>query len=118
MSGQSENPDFDLLITRLPSHVVDSLDEAQRSAIHDVVSAATWRTHPIDIRYSLPFFGRRFYLTVVAGEEKRMPDRQRVAHQDKPKLSLANLFFFMGLGALFFLLLVIALALQSALVEF
>ncbi|WP_052716011.1 hypothetical protein [Magnetospira sp. QH-2] len=118
MQGETETQDFDLLITRLPAQVVDSLDDDQKTAIHQVVTESTWRTHPIDIRYSLPFFGRRYYLTVVAGEEKRTPQRRQV-HEDAPsRLSLGNLLFVMGVGSLFFMALLAALALQSALVEF
>ncbi len=55
-----------------------------------------WSRHPVDIRLSLPFITNRYYLTLVAGRERRCPDRRS---EDRAKHALgtsSNLMFLLS----------------------
>lgn len=106
------------LFERLPEWVIDTLSVEQKEAIHLAAEDPAWKRSPVDIRFTLPFFGRKFYVTVVSGAEKRSPDRRAEERHHYPLRTVANVFFFIGLATLFYMAAVIALALQSAIVEF
>ncbi len=106
------------LFERLPEWVIDTLSVEQKEAIHLAAEDPAWKRSPVDIRFSIPFFGRKFYVTVVSGTEKRSPSRRAEERHHYPLRTVANVFFFIGLATLFYMAAVIALALQSAIVEF
>ncbi|MDP6572815.1 MAG: hypothetical protein QGI06_04830 [Rhodospirillales bacterium] len=84
------------LFTRLPEWVVDSLTSRQKVAIDSAVGTRSWSRPPINIRFSVPFLTRRYYITVVSGEEKRTPKRLAEERDEYPLRTLANAFFFVG----------------------
>ena len=106
------------LFERLPEWVADTLSVEQKEAIHLAAENPSWKRSPVDIRFTIPFFGRKFYVTVVSGAEKRSPERREQERHHYPLRTIANVFFFIGLATLFYVAAVIALALQSAIVEF
>ena len=108
----------DLLFSRLPPWVIDSLTTEQKEAIHTAATDPTWDTHPVNIRFSVPLFGRRFYLTIVGGEEKRTSERRARERHRYPLRTVANVFFFIGLATIFYVVAIAGLAVQSAIVEF
>jgi hypothetical protein len=59
-----------------------------------------WMAHPVDIRLSLPLPFGRYYLTLVAGPERRSRRRLADDRQRRPLATLGNLvfFFFSALG--------------------
>ena len=79
--------------------------------------AAFWSRHPVDIRFSLPFLGNWFYITVLSGPERRPAARRVEQRQHYPLRTAANVFFVFGLGAAFFVLALVALAFVTAIVE-
>jgi len=103
---------------RLPEWVADTLSNEQKEAIHRAAEDPTWNRSPVDIRFTVPFFGKKFFVTVVGGSEKRGDERLAQERNKYPLRTLANVFFFVGLATLFYVLAVIVLAMQSALVEF
>lgn len=56
--------------------------------------------HAVNVRLSLPFFGGRYYLTVVGGKERR--SRQRLAFERKkhPLRTTGNILFLLAVGTL------------------
>ncbi len=106
------------LFDRLPERVMDTLSTEQKEAIHLASEDPAWKRSPVDIRFTLPFFGRKFYVTVVSGAEKRSPVRRAEERHHYPLRTIANVFFFIGLATLFYTAAIVALALQSAIVEF
>ena len=84
------------LFKRLPEWVVDSLTSQQKAAIDSAVGARAWNRPPINIRFNVPFLTRRYYITIVSGEEKRTPKRLAEEHSRYPLRTLANAFFFVG----------------------
>jgi hypothetical protein len=81
------------LFTRLPEWVVDSLTSRQKIAIDSAVGTRSWSRPPINIRFSVPFLTRRYYIAVVSGEEKRTPKRLAEERDEYPLRTLANVFF-------------------------
>ena len=105
------------LFERLPEWVMDTLSNEQKEAIHEAVENPSWKRPPVNIRFTVPFFKSKFYVTVVGGEEKRNVERRAQEHHKYPLRTVANVFFFIGLGTLFYMLAVFLLALQSAVVS-
>ena len=105
------------LFERLPEWVMDTLSNEQKEAIHEAVENPSWKRPPVNIRFTVPFFTSKFYVTVVGGEEKRNVERRAQEHHKYPLRTVANVFFFIGLGTLFYMLAVFLLALQSAVVS-
>jgi hypothetical protein len=63
-----------------------------------------WMAHPVDIRLSLPLPFGRYYLTLVAGPERRSPRRLAEDRRRRPLATVGNLLFFfvsaLGINAL------------------
>lgn len=94
----------DGLLLRLPDEVVDILTEEQKERLTRVHVDDAWRRHPVDVRMSVPWFGKRFYMTVIAGEEKRGRGRRDLDKSKYPVHTIGNLFFFLGIATLFYLI--------------
>ncbi|MFE4105188.1 hypothetical protein [Almyronema epifaneia] len=67
---------FKQFIERLPPHIVASFSEAQLNAMQKALEPRAWRQHPVDLRLSVPLLWKRFYVVLVAGPERRTPDRR------------------------------------------
>ena len=62
-------------------------------------SAVPWESdHPINIRLSIPLLIKRYYVTIVVGEERRTPERLSAERRKHPLVSRGNLVFFTLLG--------------------
>lgn len=59
---------------RIPADILALLTEAQRQKLIEAVTPRQ-SPHRIDFRTSIPFFGRRYYLTILAGPERRSLER-------------------------------------------
>ncbi len=61
----------------------------------DALSAAKapWKKHPVDIRISVPFFGERYYMTIVGGREKRGRERVKSEGTEHALMTASNLVF-------------------------
>jgi len=106
------------LFPRLAPWVIDTLSSEQKEAIHQAATDATWNRPPVNVRLRLPFFGRRYYLTVVGGEERRSLERRAHERHHYPLRTMANAFFFLGVLTLFYLLSLVGMAFTSAIIEF
>ncbi len=108
----------DSLFARLPARVMDTLTAEQRDAIHQAVCDPALRHPPINIRCSLPAFGRRYFLTIIGGAERRGA-RRRTHEQTKfPLRTVANFLFFIFLGALIYALSIASILVHRSLTEF
>ncbi|MHA1569957.1 MAG: hypothetical protein ACTSXZ_10840 [Alphaproteobacteria bacterium] len=76
MSGPETNDLFlQNFFARIPADAAASFSDAQLDAIKLCFGARGWGRHRVDIRLSLPLIWRRYYLVVLAGAERRAPDR-------------------------------------------
>lgn len=78
----------------------------------------TWVSHPIDIRLSLPFIASRFYFTIVAGREKRRPDRRTEDRAAYPLMTIGNAFFGLGVTTLLMMVALALIIIRSSIIEF
>lgn len=113
-SGQ-DTPE--LLLSRLPKDIIDSFSAEQKAALWAAANAPTWRRHPVNLRFALGIFGRRYFVTLVAGPERRSPDRQRRERMLNPIKTASNILFLVGSLASFYLAAVLAIFLFSLLIE-
>ncbi|MDH5747818.1 MAG: hypothetical protein OEY85_00755 [Rhodospirillales bacterium] len=104
------------LFDRLPQDINDSLTDIQKEAIRKVIDDPSWSRPPVNIRFSLPLFFRRYYLTLVGGTEQRGPDRRAQERHEYPLRSAANIFFFVGLATLFYVLVILGMAAYRAII--
>ncbi|SDG65286.1 hypothetical protein [Roseospirillum parvum] len=100
--SEMAGPPPDSLLAQLPGEVLDILTGEQKARLTRIRIDGGWRRHPVDLRLSLPLPGRRFYLTVIAGEEKRDAHRRQAERHRYPLPTVGNLFFLLGLAGLFY----------------
>lgn len=90
------NPETDVsneLLEYLPPEVLETFTPEQRAALWGAAKPSSWRHHTVDIRISLPLFGRRLFMTVVAGTERRAGARRRRDARIRPFLTASNVVF-------------------------
>ena len=64
-------------------------------ANRETPSAVPWESdHPINLRLSIPLLFKRYYVTIIAGEEHRGSDRLAAERQKHPLVTRGNLIFF------------------------
>ncbi len=109
---------LETLMDRIPPDVAATFTEAQRAALYSAVKPVSWRRHPINIRLTIPFVGRRFFLTVVGGVERRSKERRVREHRMFPLPTLGNVLFLLGVAGTFVAVTVAGMVLFSNLVQF
>lgn len=105
------------LFARLPPWVLDTLTSEQREAIHKAVTDP-WDRHRVDIRLSIPFVHRRYYMTLVSGGEQRDSGRIAKERHRYPLRTAANVLFFVAVAVGFYAMALIGFAVYSAILEF
>lgn len=89
------------LLDKLPPEIRAQLTPEARAAIADAATQ-TGDIHPIDIRLSLPLPFRRFYLAVLAGGERRSPQRIDAERRRRQVVRAANIVFVLAILVLFY----------------
>lgn len=99
--GLSQNAVSRRVLDRLPTHIAEGLTVEQRIAIAEAARENTFARPPVNIRISarLPF--RRYFLTILAGPERRNAERVREERRQHPRQTKRN-FLFVVLAALAF----------------
>ncbi|MFQ5618907.1 MAG: hypothetical protein ACE5FR_08040 [Rhodospirillales bacterium] len=108
----------DSLFARLPAWVIDTLTAEQRDAIHQAVCDPSLRHPPINVRFSLPAFGRRYFLTIIGGVERRGARRRTQERTKYPMRTVANFLFFVFLGVLIYALSIASILIHRSLTGF
>ena len=70
--------------------------------------------HPVNLRFSIPLPFGRYYVTLVAGKERRGADRLASERRQHPLLTFGNVAVFFGLGCVCGLALLALFQLASA----
>jgi hypothetical protein len=115
MSGDAS---LEMLMDRIPPDVVESFTPTQRAALWNATKPISWRRHPVNIRLSFPIIGGRYFVTVVAGPEKRAQERRSRERFMFPLRTAGNILFLLGVGGAFYAFAVLGLVLFSNLIEF
>lgn len=99
--ADAERPfQYQRMLRRLPASILSSLTPVQLDAISDALIPDP-PTHAIDYRVSIPFFGRRFYVTLLAGRERRSLARlAREAQLHAKHIAAFYAFALLALGCL------------------
>ncbi len=85
-------------------------DIAQRSA----PGAESWDRHAVNLRFNIPLPFGRYYVTLVAGKERRGAGRLASERRKHPLLTFGNVAVFFGLGSVCGLALLALFQLASA----
>ena len=93
-----------------------SPNSAADTAVH-ARKPQPWNHHPINIRFSVPFIGSRYYVTLVAGRERRTHERRREERDDHPLMTWGNAMFAMGLTTIAMFAALIVFVAQSSIIE-
>ena len=81
---------LDRLLGAMERDIADSFTEAQIQALEGVLAASSSRRLPIDIRLTVPFFRRHFFITLLAGRERRSAARLKQERRRHRLWTLAN----------------------------
>lgn len=88
-------------LQRLPSRVVDSFTPEQRQAVVTAIDAS-WSRHPVDIRFTLPWFSGSYFVTVISGMERRGRERRKQEGDTHPLITFGNILFSLIFAFIFF----------------
>ena len=81
------------LFANLPNHIRQGLTTEQSAALAEAARHCKWGAHQTDIRFSMPLFGKRYYLVMLAGEERRSKARRISERAQHPLTTAGNLLF-------------------------
>ncbi|MDP6705330.1 MAG: hypothetical protein QF893_03210 [Alphaproteobacteria bacterium] len=85
---------IDDVVSRIPTAVRETLSEVQLDAVRTAVGdKRPWRKHLIDIRVTLPLGPLRVFMTLVAGADRRNPDRRAKDRTMHPVRTASNMLF-------------------------
>ena len=88
--SSKSDPFFDKFLDGIEPEIAATFTAAQLQAIKRSFSSRSWNRHPLDIRLSVPVPGRRFYLVIVGGPERREASRIREQNREYPLLTVTN----------------------------
>ena len=103
------------VFARLPERVADSLTREQKEAIHQAIDGAAMQRPPVNVRFSLPIFGRHYFLTLVAGPERRGAERRADERRRHPLGTITNFTFFACFGVLIYAIAIFGIYMHGAL---
>jgi hypothetical protein len=107
----------DWLLSRLPADVRDRLSPEMQTMISIAAADRPWKTHPVDIRFTLPLPFGAFYVTLVAGRERRSPTRRAVDNRSRPLIRFGNVMFVLATVGVFYAALITAALLLTSILE-
>lgn len=107
----------DWLLSRLPADVRDRLSPEVQTMIAIAAADRPWKTHPVDIRFTIPLPFGRFYVTVVAGRERRSPARRASDGQGRELVRFGNVMFVLATVGVFYAALITAALLLTSILE-
>lgn len=65
-----------------------------QAAAEKAAGGHAWASHPVDLRFSMRLPFGRYYLALVAGPERREPERLSTERQRRRMTTLGNFLFF------------------------
>jgi hypothetical protein len=91
----------DRLLGPMDREVALSFTDGQIRELERILAAAPARRLPVDIRITVPFFRRGFFITVLAGPERRSRERRKEERGKHALWTVANACCFAVLLVLF-----------------
>lgn len=102
----------------LPESLRASLSAEQCRGLDEALSSRPWRRHAVNLRFSIPFPGGPFYVTLVADRERRDPDRRAQERTRHPWRTAGNLVFVLAVLLLVYGLAILGTLTFAAVIEF
>ena len=105
MSGQTgirNDPFVKGMLNRLPLSERSEFTDHQLMRLRETFAAGSWKTHPVDLRWTLSFWKKRYYFVFLAGVNKRPLSRNEheLARTGKALLLAGALLFSVLVGLL------------------
>lgn len=85
-------------LTNALEEVVESSSGEHKTSVRPKAYARDWGRHPLNLRVSLPVLFGSWYVTLVAGKEKRCKERLIEERKKHPLETIPNLLFLFSLG--------------------
>ncbi len=85
-------------VRRLSSDIGGDDRGAPGIAQRNAPGGESWDRHPVNLRLSIPLPVGRYYVTLVAGKERRGTERLASERRKHPLLTFGNVAVFFGLG--------------------
>lgn len=90
MDGGIEDLFLRTFFSRIPRDVAASFTPAQLDAVKRAFGARSPGAHGLDLRFSLPLWRRSYYMVLLAGKERRSPERRVLQRLLRPLWNVAN----------------------------
>lgn len=81
------------LLDRLPPRILVGLSAEQKAAIANAAGEWKANSYRVNIRFSLPLPGSRWYFTMLGGPERRAPARRKSERAHNPIRTAWNIGF-------------------------
>lgn len=107
----------DWILARLPDEFHARLTPDLMRAIAEAAAPRAWALHPVDIRLSIPLPFGRYYLALVAGPERRPPERRAAESNEHRVMTASNLLFVLSIVVVFYGVLGLAALLLTRIIE-
>ncbi len=86
---------------RLEQESPEGLGDTSSASPRETPGGEPWgNVHPVNIRLSIPLLFGRYYVTVVAGKERRSGERLASERKKHPLMKLGNLVVMAGCGTI------------------
>lgn len=105
---------FERVIETISPVVRESFSDAQNEALRDAFKPATWHRQSVDIRLSIPLFPSRYFVTIVAGRDRRQGRRRKAERLFHPLSTIGNTIFMGAITTLICVVLLVAFLVYSA----
>ena len=79
------------LLEQMDQKVAASFTDIQVREVERILSMPSSRRFPVDIRVSLPFVWRRYFITILAGPEQRSAERLEKERADHALWTFTNI---------------------------
>ena len=105
------------LESRFPREVLNALSPEQRTALGTVMRESSWKSHPVDLRFSFPLLAQRYFLTIVGGRERRSNERLKAERRARPVRTVGNILFILGIAVFFYMVAVMGIFVYADILE-
>ena len=83
-----------------------------------IKAPVNWGSHTVNIRISFPVLRGRWYMAILGGTERWDASRWALDRQRYPLWTIGNVLFAIGLVAIFYGLVILAMAPQTSMIDF
>lgn len=87
-----DSAELDKQLSRLPEAIVQTMSREQKEAVAGALGVSL-TGYPVDIRFSLPFFGGSYFVTTISSKERRSDTRREKERQARPLVTFGNTLF-------------------------